>query len=395
MMRRNTRRGPRQPHYTMSGAIFIAVVIATAVFVGAQFRGAFDDSVEVSLLTPRSGLILEPGARVKLLDVQVGRVGKVVETDGYATIELELFPDQAKSIPANIEASIDSTTVFGAKFVNLKFPEHATGQSISRGETIDTRNITPELNTLFERLTSVLKSVSPEDLNATLTALADAFRGRGKQVGHTIDQADAYLNGLRPSLDNLQRDLVTTADVTNLYADVAPDFLTSAKSLTTTGSTVVEKSTGLDQFFLAAIGFGTSGRDLLGANEQSIELLMRQLRPTTTLLDKYSPEFACFFQGVDKARQDVEPVIGGTVPGFNISATILAGDMPYRYPRDLPKVAASGGPRCGELPFVNVANGPAKYRVTDTGVNPYAPTDRPAQLNVLDFMLYGVPGGLK
>jgi phospholipid/cholesterol/gamma-HCH transport system substrate-binding protein len=395
MSRLGHRRGPSRSHYTSAGAVFVIMIVAVALFVAAQFRGAFVESVKVGLLAPRSGLILEPGARVKLLDVQVGRVGKVVEKDGYALIELDLFPDQAGGIPANVAASIDSTTVFGAKYVNLTLPKQSAEQSISGGDTIDTRGITPELNTLFERLTTVLKAVSPEDLNATLTAVSDAFRGRGKQVGHTLEQADSYLNALRPSLGNLQRDLVATGEVANIYADVSPSVLASVEALTTTGRTVVEKADDLDRFFLAAAGFGTTGAELLGQNGESIELLMRQLRPTTELLEEYSPEFACFFQGVDNARADVEKVIGGTVPGFNISATVLAGDMPYRYPQNQPKVAASGGPRCGELPSLNIANGPAHYLVTDTGVNPYAQTDRPAQLNVLDFMLYGVPGGLR
>ncbi|MBJ8343891.1 MCE family protein [Antrihabitans sp. YC2-6] len=389
------RRAPRQPHYTTAGAVFVVALALIAVFVALQFRGAFVDSVKVALLAPRSGLILEPGARVKLLDVQVGRVGAVEEVDGYAKIELDLFPEQAGSIPANVVASIDSTTVFGAKYINLGLPKDLDEQPISTGDTIDSRNITPELNTLFERLTTVLEAISPEDLNATLTAISDAFRGRGKQFGHTLEQADSYLNALRPSLDNLQQDLVATAEVANVYAEVAPEFLASVDALTTTGSTVVELKEPLDQFFLAAIGFGTTGSDLLRQNERSIDLLMEQLRPTSELLEEYSPEFACFFQGLDKARAYVEDVIGGTVPGFNISATVLAGDMPYRNPRNLPQVAAGGGPRCGELPYLDIANGPAKYLVTDTGVNPYAASDRPAQLNVLDFMLYGIPGGLR
>ena len=47
----------------------------------------------------------------------------------------------------------------------------------------------------------------------------------------------------------------------------------------------------------------------------------------------------------------------------------------------------------GRLPLVNPADGPAPYVVTDTGVNPFAPDGKQAQLNVLDFLLYGIPGG--
>ncbi|MCS4257868.1 phospholipid/cholesterol/gamma-HCH transport system substrate-binding protein [Rhodococcus erythropolis] len=390
----SARCGTRQPHYTTTGVLFIVVLVLVAAFVAFQFRGKFTKTVDVALLAQRSGLNLEPGTRVKLLDVQVGRIGEVEEVDGYAKIHLDLFPEQAGSIPANVDATIDSTTVFGAKYVNLRLPKEPSAQSISSGDTIDTRHITPELNTLFERLTTVLRAVSPEDLNATLAAVSDAFRGRGEQVGRTLENADSYLNALRPSLDNLQRDAVVTAEVANLYADVAPSFLTSVESLTTTGSTVVEKADDLDRVLLAAIDFGQSASQVLNDNQTMIAEVLANLVPTTQLLDKYSPEFACFFQGLDEARAVVEGAVGGTVPGLNISGTVLAGDMPYSYPRDVPVVAASGGPRCGRLPSVNTVDGPAPYVVTDTGVNPFAPNNRPAQLNVLDFLLYGVPGGL-
>ncbi|QHE68991.1 MCE family protein [Rhodococcus sp. WAY2] len=393
MKRRSPRRGPREPHYTFDGVAFLSVLAVVAVFVALQFRGTFVRSVDVVLLTPRSGLSLEPGARVKMLDVQVGRIAKVEETDGYARVEVHLFPDQVDAVPDNVLATIDSTSVFGAKYINLVRPTQPSTRHIDTGDTIDSREITPELNTLFERLTTVLRAVSPQDLNATLTAIADAVRDRGARIGGTLERADSYSSALRPSLEHLQRDLRVTADVAHIYADAAPSLLDTVESLTTTGSTIVEQADDLDRFLLAAVDFGDSGSTLLDHNRAAVAGLLRDLVPTTGLLGDYSPEFPCFFQGLDEARAAVETAIGGTVPGINVSGTVLAGETPYHNPDNLPKVAASGGPRCGHLPLVNPADGPAPYVVTDTGVNPFAPDGKQAQLNVLDFLLYGIPGG--
>jgi phospholipid/cholesterol/gamma-HCH transport system substrate-binding protein len=53
-----------------------------------------------------------------------------------------------------------------------------------------------------------------------------------------------------------------------------------------------------------------------------------------------------------------------------MDAALLFGDDPYRYPDNLPKVNAKGGPGgrpgCGSLPDVS-KNFPVKYLVTDTG----------------------------
>ena len=42
----------------------------------------------------------------------------------------------------------------------------------------------------------------------------------------------------------------------------------------------------------------------------------------------------------------------------------------YRYPENLPKVAAKGGPHCMGLPYIGFGN-KAKYLVTDTNANPF------------------------
>jgi len=389
------RTGRPTPHFTTAATILVLALTTLAVLALAQFRGAFDDYTRVALVAPRSGLILEPGAKVKMLDIAVGRVAGVEERDGYAYVNLDLDPTQARGIPANVHATIESNTVFGAKFISLIQPDQPSETPIASGETIDARQITPELNTVFEELTTVLKAIAPDRLNATLTAIAEALRGRGEQIGDALVNTDTYLTGLRPSLDNLQRDLVATADVSQVYADTVPDVLSSFGSLTTTGQTVVDKQRELDALLLQSIGFGDSGHAVLDSNENAVSTLLHRLQPTSALLAQYSSGFACFFQGLDGARQSLETVIGGTVPGVNVSATVLPGEMPYRYPRDLPKTAASGGPRCDPHPILSTGDVPSHYLVTDTGTNPYAPNDRPAGFNILDFMLYGIPGGLR
>ena len=44
------------------------------------------------------------------------------------SLTLEIDPDQIRYIPANVEAQIDVTTAFGAKFVDLVYPENPSPQ---------------------------------------------------------------------------------------------------------------------------------------------------------------------------------------------------------------------------------------------------------------------------
>ena len=51
-------------------------------------------------------------------------------------------------------------------------------------------NVTTEVNTVFQNVVDLLKMIDPMKLNAVLTAVADAVRGRGERIG----QATTALN---------------------------------------------------------------------------------------------------------------------------------------------------------------------------------------------------------
>jgi hypothetical protein len=59
-------------------------------------------------------------------------------------------------------------------------------------------------------------------------------------------------------------------------------------------------------------------------------------------------------------------------PGVQVSAGLTLGTERYRYPQDLPKVAAKGRPYCKELGLPDV---PPDFRVpsivADVGANPF------------------------
>ena len=119
------------------------------------------------------------------------------------------------------------------------------------------------------------------------------------------------------------------------------------------------------------MGFSQTGINVIGTNESNIVRSVNLLDPTTALLKKYSPTFTCLFQGaqwyVDHGGRDA---LGGNGYSVILDAALLFGDDPYRYPKHLPKVNATGGPggkpSCGSLPDPS-ANFPVRQLVTDTG----------------------------
>ena len=62
---------------------------------------------------------MEPYAKVKMRGVQVGRVANVTSVNDAARLQLDINPDQIAYIPANVQARISASSLFGAKFVDL------------------------------------------------------------------------------------------------------------------------------------------------------------------------------------------------------------------------------------------------------------------------------------
>lgn len=95
----------------------VAGVVALAI---AMFNGAFTATVPLTVLTDRAGLLMDPGARVKLNGAQIGTVSEITERpDGRAALTLAIDPARMGLLPDNVDVEIGANTVFGAKSVEF------------------------------------------------------------------------------------------------------------------------------------------------------------------------------------------------------------------------------------------------------------------------------------
>ena len=343
-----------------------ALVAATT----AMYQGTFMSYVPVSLVSDRSGLSMDPGAKVKLRGVQVGRVAAVTGDRGAAQLRLELFPDQVRYIPANIEAQIRATTTFGAKFVDLVAPPEPTRGRIAAGAVLHSRNVSTEVDTVFQNLLDVLKRVDPPKLNAVLTAVAQGVRGRGQDIGAAVSDTNAVLLALNSRSEAMHQDWVSLKGFGDTYSVAAKDFLTILDASAVTSSTITRQAKDLDALLLNTVGLATSGIDLLGPNKDNFVNGINTLESTTALLEKYSPTYTCLLTGAKLYLDTSGKAFGSDGRSAVLDAAIGWATDPYRYPDNLAHVDAKGGPggkpSCGSLPDV-AKNWPQRYLVTDTG----------------------------
>ena len=348
----------------------ISVLVAAAVvFVAITlFRGGFSTSVPITVMSDRAGLVMNPDARVKMRGVQVGKVSSVQEMpDGRAALHLAMDPSQLHLIPSNVLVDIASTTVFGAKFVQLVPPATPSAKPLAAGAVLDSKNVTVEINTVFEQLTQVLSSIQPEKLNETLGAIATAFNGRGEKIGRTLTDFNAFLAKIEPSLPNLSHDIEAAVPTLNAYADAAPDLVSTVKNSTQLSNSIVDEQQNLDEFLVSSIGLADVGNDVVGGNRQALTDVLHLLVPTTDLLNRYHDALWCGIGGLGTFTHSA-PL---QLPGVVVSAGLTLGVERYRYPADLPKVAAKGGPYCKELGLPDVQpEVRAPFIVADVGSNP-------------------------
>jgi len=368
----------------LTTAVMIAAVVAFGI---TMFRGDLTKTVPVTVLADRAGLVMNPDAKVKMWGVQVGYVESIDDLpNGQAALHLAMDPAKLAEIPANVDVDIASTTVFGSKFVRLVPPAAPSPQSVTAGQTFDASHVTVEINTVFEQLVSVLSKVEPKKLNETLGALSLALNGRGDKLGQTLTDFDALLAKLEPSLPALSRDLEVTPAVLNAYADAAPDLVKVLDNTTQISETIVDQQDNLDRLLVSVTGLADIGNQVLSENRTPLTDVLRLLVPTTDLTNEYSPALTCGLQGMaylGSGPQLAEPGVVNSV-GFTF------GVERYRYPKNLPKVAATGGPQCAALPRV-APETTAPFVVADTGANPWQYGNQGILLNsdALKQMLFG------
>ena len=408
-------KAPFQP-FRVAGVIVFLIAALVLWLVFLQYNGDFTDKTKLTMLSDRAGLVMDPGSKVTYNGVQIGRVDKVdeIERDGKPAVKftLDVYPKYLHLIPANVDARIVATTVFGEKYVSMTAPENPLPQRITPKNVIDARSVTTEINTLFQTITSIAEKVDPVKVNLTLSAAAQALSGLGDKFGQSIINGSAALDEVNPRMPIIRHDIQQLATLSDTYADAAPDLVNFLNNAATTAHTIHAQEKDLDRALLAAAGFGATGADIFNRGGPYLARGAKDLVPTAQLLDTYSPELFCTVRNL----HDVEPKVAAftspyslrsetelfsglglalSLPGLGITAATMGlsaltgliggAPNPYIYPENLPRINAHGGP--GGAPgcwqtitrdlwpaptlIMDTGNSLAPYNHVDTG-SPYA-----------------------
>lgn len=364
----------------VAGVAFLTTMALLVALSIAIYDKKFTDVTTVTVKAERAGLQLAKFGDVRRNGVLVGQVREVAQDGEQASITIALEPSEAARIPDNVGVQILPTTLFGQKFLSFVEPDDPSSTPLADGAVIPAERVETnvELNKVLADLFPLLRSIRPADLNATLSALANALEGRGDQLGDTLERLGAYLGDIEGSLPTLREDLGLLADVADTYDRAAPDLLRVLDDLTVTSQTILQKRRSLDVFFTDLTRLSETSRDLLAANEADLIEVGRVGAPVLKLLATYSPELPCLLKGAARYA----PILARTFEGNQVKQYIEFGSAQYSAygPEDRPVYGEIGhGPWCSGLPYPPVPIGPTSFD-DGTDIDEDPPTsDLPAQ----------------
>ncbi|WP_082940225.1 MCE family protein [Mycolicibacterium peregrinum] len=352
----------------------IILLVAVLTLTWMQFRGSFEKKAQLTVLSGRAGLSMDPGSKVTFNGVPIGRLASIdvvtVDNNPEAKLTLDVKPQYLKLIPENVSAELRATTVFGNKYISFLSPPNPSSNRLSPSTPIRAQGVTTEFNTLFETITAISEQIDPIKLNQTLTATAQALDGLGEKFGQSIVNGNDILRDLNPRMPQIRRDISGLADLGEVYANAAPDLFDGLTSAVTTARTLNEQRGNLDQALVAAVGFANTGGDILERGGPYLVRGAQDLLPVSEMLDRNSPALACSVRNYAEAAPKFA---AQTRNGYALELHdfLIGAGNPYVYPDNLPRVNAKGGPegRPGCWQPVTKDLWPAPYLVMDTGAS--------------------------
>ncbi|MFF0541392.1 MlaD family protein [Nocardia thailandica] len=237
-------RGPTMKQLYLAGTIGLLVFAVVLGFLMARYKGYFVPKVNVVANLSTTGDGLPSQADVKFRGVLVGAVKDVDIADKGATqkVNIELKPEFADGIPANVTARVVPSNLFAVTSVELVF-NGADAAHLEEGSQIpeDRSQGTIALQDTLTTVRDILNQVDPVQLGRVLGTLTQALDGSGRVPGSTIQRLDHWLTTVADAGPNLGGMLDNFSASAHALNQSAPELMNVLASSVETASTIANK----------------------------------------------------------------------------------------------------------------------------------------------------------
>ncbi|MFC9551156.1 MCE family protein [Rhodococcus sp. NPDC056960] len=340
--------GPGNGALAARGVIGVAVLIlGSAALVGLGTGAIVTDPVVTATLPAAAGAV-KSHTTVSYKGAAVGTVSSVDPGMDETGMDITLRPEQMHNIPASVQVRVVPRTLFGDQNVELVSTAGTGGARLEAGARLqpDTSAATVQMYDLYSKVYDMLSRVKPEQMQAALSAVADALRGRGEQLGHTIDSLHAVATSTAPLVDSVAERAPQIARIGEQLAAAAPDVLaTMDAAAVSLSNTLVENADSFTGFLAASFVVSRNSGDVLEQNADNMIAVALNISPTLGAMASKSDLLRAT---LDEAGPfgDAGAAVFSTGKFAVRVAADLSNPRPYTS-ADCPRYTGVSGPNCG------------------------------------------------
>ncbi|MBA0124703.1 MCE family protein [Haloechinothrix sp. YIM 98757] len=289
--------GGRRRRRTLTAML---AAVAMALTACGEFSGIYDlplpggaelgpDPVEMTIEFT-DVLDLVPQSTVKFNEVDVGRVEEIdLAEDGWHA-EVTILVNREVELPANPDANIKQTSLFGEKYVELAAPPADSAEgSLEDGAHVPlsrtSRNV--EVEELLGALSMLLNAGGVEQINTITRELNELAFGNETEIKGFLRNAESLAAGLdaqtdeiSDALDGLNRLSAELNEQKGLITESLDDLGPGLESLEQQRGDLVEMLRALDDFSEVAVDTVRRSQEDLVANLEALEPILRNLAET-------------------------------------------------------------------------------------------------------------------
>ncbi|MFI6042028.1 MCE family protein [Nocardia sp. NPDC051321] len=229
----------------LAGLIVLALVLG---FLTLRYQGYFIDKVNVTANLTTTGDGLPSQADVKFRGVLVGAVKQVeVAAKGeLQKVQIEVKPEFAKGVPANVTARVVPSNLFAVTSVELVFNGPAD-QYLHEGSIIeeDRSKGTLALQDTLTTVRNILDRIDPVQFGRVLGTLSQALDGSGRMPGSTVERFDHWLQSVDDAIPNLGVMLGDFSSSFHALNESSPELLDVLGTSVQTARTIADRRSEL------------------------------------------------------------------------------------------------------------------------------------------------------
>ncbi|MBF6296081.1 MCE family protein [Nocardia amamiensis] len=241
-------RGPTMRQLLVAGLCGLVVFALVLTFLMLRYQGYFKEKVNVTANLTTTGDGLPEQADVKFRGVLVGAVQNVdVAAKGeLQKVRIEMKPEFAGDIPANVTARVVPSNLFAVTSVELVF-NGPSDQYLHEGSVIeeDRSQGTIALQDTLTTVRDILDKIDPVQFGRVLGTLSQALDGSGRMPGSTVERFDRWLLAVDESIPDLGVLLGDFSASFHALNQSAPELVDVLGSSVQTASTIADRRSEL------------------------------------------------------------------------------------------------------------------------------------------------------